>query len=191
MKKLAVIFPGIGYTADKPLLHYARRIAEQYGYETRIVPYGGFPKKVKGDTEKMRKSCELALAQAKDFFSDLDLTDYADVLLIGKSIGTVAAAAIAARSPAGVRIRSVIYTPLEQTFAYSLGDAIVFTGSGDPWVGGEKSRIPELCQRQHLPCTVIPDANHSLETKDPQTDIRNLQRIMQLTADFIREHKPA
>ena len=28
MKRLAIVFPGIGYTAEKPLLHYSRRIAE-------------------------------------------------------------------------------------------------------------------------------------------------------------------
>ena len=52
MKRLAIVFPGIGYTAEKPLLHYSRRIAERFGYETGIVPYSGFPKKVKGDKEK-------------------------------------------------------------------------------------------------------------------------------------------
>lgn len=27
LRKLAVIFPGIGYTVDRPLLHFSRRIA--------------------------------------------------------------------------------------------------------------------------------------------------------------------
>ena len=189
MKRLAVIFPGIGYTADKPLLHYSRRIAERFGYESHVVPYTGFPKKVKGDADKMRKSCEIALTQAKEVLSDLDLMRCEDVLFIGKSIGTVAAAAIASQHPARARIRSVVYTPLEQTFSFALGDAVVFTGSGDPWVGGEKSRIPALCEKQRVPCHVIREANHSLETKDPQTDIHNLQKIMELTADFIRKEQ--
>lgn len=186
MKRVAVVFPGIGYTADKPLLHYSRRIAEQCGYETRIVPYGGFPKKVKGDKDKMRKSYEIALTQAKEYLSDIDLARYTDILFIGKSIGTVVAAAIADQNPASAQIRSVIYTPLEQTFSYPLGDAIVFTGSEDPWVGGESSRIPELCKKHRIPCHVILGANHSLETAEPQTDIQNLQRIMKLTTDFVR-----
>ena len=37
MGKLAVIFPGIGYTADKPLLYYSRRIAANLGYEIRTM----------------------------------------------------------------------------------------------------------------------------------------------------------
>lgn len=31
MKKLAVFFPGIGYTVDKPLMHYSRRLAVDAG----------------------------------------------------------------------------------------------------------------------------------------------------------------
>ena len=33
MKKLAVFFPGIGYTVDKPLMHYSRRLAANAGFE--------------------------------------------------------------------------------------------------------------------------------------------------------------
>ena len=29
MKKLAVIFPGVGYHTDKPLLYYSKKIASQ------------------------------------------------------------------------------------------------------------------------------------------------------------------
>ena len=32
-KKLAVIFPGIGYHTDKPLLYYSKKIARQHGYD--------------------------------------------------------------------------------------------------------------------------------------------------------------
>ena len=42
MKKIAVFFPGIGYTADKPLLYFSRRIAAAHGYEIRIMNYTGF-----------------------------------------------------------------------------------------------------------------------------------------------------
>ena len=40
MKKIAVIFPGVGYHADKPLLYYSKKIASQNGYEIVEVPYG-------------------------------------------------------------------------------------------------------------------------------------------------------
>ena len=47
MKKLAVIFPGVGYHTDKPLLYYSKKLASRNGYEIVEVPYGKFPKGVR------------------------------------------------------------------------------------------------------------------------------------------------
>ena len=185
MSKIAVIFPGIGYTVDKPLLYYSRRIASSLGYEIKLLPYGGFPQNVRGDREKIAECYRIALVQAGEMLADTDLSDYDDVLFIGKSIGTTVAADLAARSPAVGRIRFVLYTPLEDTFAFSFESAVIFTGTNDPWVGGSESRIAELCGERHIPCFVIPKANHSLETGSPLTDIENLRYVMDETEKFV------
>ena len=183
MKRLAVFFPGIGYTVDKPLLHYSRRLAEKHGFEIRLLPYGGFPKKVKGDRDRMLECGRLACRQAKEMLADLDYDSYDDIVFVSKSIGTAVAAKLAAKSSARERIRFLFYTPLEETFDFPVGRALVFTGSADPWVG--KERIPALCREAGLPCVVIPDANHSLETADPMADLRNMQTIMEKTEAFL------
>lgn len=185
MSKLAVIFPGIGYTVDKPLLYYSRRIAAGLGYEVKLIPYSGFPGNAKGDKEKMAECYRIALAQAEKMLAGIDLNNYADVLFIGKSIGTTVAADLAAKSPAVKRIRLVLYTPLEDTFTFPLTSAIAFTGTDDPWVGGRESRIAALCRKRNIPCFVIQGANHSLETGNPLTDIDNLRSVMEETEKFI------
>ena len=187
MSRLAVIFPGIGYTADKPLLHCSRRLAERAGYEIKVIRYSGLPKRAKGNREKMRKCCELALEQAEKQLDNVDFGSYSDIIFIGKSIGTVTAAEIASRSSVTASIRFILYTPLEAAFAYPLGNAITFTGSADPWTGGEESRIADICAQREIPCYVTEGANHSLETADPLQDITSLQLIMQRTEAFIRE----
>ena len=186
MSKLAVFFPGIGYTVDKPLMHYSRKLAANFGYEIKLLPYSGFPPKIQGDSDRMALSYRIALQQTEEMLQDTDLSAYDDILFVGKSIGTIVAAQIASESPASERIRLVLYTPLEDTFAFSFGKAIVFTGSDDPWVGREKSKISECAARRGYPCLVIPGANHSLETADVCRDIRNLQRIMEETEQFVR-----
>ena len=185
MKKTAVFFPGIGYTVDKPLMHYSRRLAAGMGYEILLLPYTGFPKKILGDREKMAESYRIALAQAEQMLSGTDLTDADEILFVGKSVGTIVAAQIASVSPASGRIRFVLYTPLAETFSFPLGDAIVFTGSADPWVGGESSPVPDLCRQKGIPCHLVPGANHSLEGGDIDTDLIHLQQIMKETASFI------
>ena len=186
MNKLAVFFPGIGYTVDKPLMHYSRRLSAGLGYEIKLLPYTGFPPKIQGDPERLTRSFELALAQSVAMLADTDLSQYDDILFVGKSIGTIAAVKIASESAARDRIRLILYTPLEETFRFSFGPAIAFTGSADPWVGKENSRIAALCAERGIPCSVIPDGNHSLETSDPIEDIRNLKKIMKKTEAFIR-----
>ena len=182
-RKLAVFFPGIGYTADKPLLYYSRKIAASAGYDIKLLPYTGFPDKVRGDKERMRESCQIALKQAEEMLADIDFDDYDELLFVGKSVGTIVAAEIASRIRKSVRF--VLYTPVEETFGFPISDAIVFTGGNDPWVGKEKSRISELCREKGIPCTVLPSANHSLETGDPQADVASLQMIMKKTDEFI------
>lgn len=207
MSRLAVIFPGIGYTADRPLLHFSRRIAAAHGYEIRIMDYKGFPSKVKGDRKRMEESFDIALGQAREMLSGVDLAGYEDILFIGKSIGTIVAAKIASESPEKDRIRMILYTPLDDTFtfldapaddksaflgtspdstiaSYS-GKAIAFTGGDDPWVGREKSRISALCETRGIPCTVIPRTNHSLESDDVFSDLKELYRVMEKTERFI------
>ena len=93
--KLAVFFPGIGYTVDKPLLYYSRKIAAELGYEIKLLPYQGFPAKIQGDAGRMQKSFQIALSQAQEMLSETDFSAYDEILFVGKSIRTIVAAKIA------------------------------------------------------------------------------------------------
>jgi phosphoglycolate phosphatase len=189
MKKLAVLFPGIGYTNDKPLMYYSRRIAGEHDYEILPIAYSGFPKKVKGDRKRMEESFSIALTQAEQRLAEVDLCSYDDVLFIGKSIGTIVAAKIASESPAKEKIRLVLYTPLPDTFSFPFGKAIAFTGTDDPWVGKEKNPVYGICEEKGIPCTLISYANHSLESHDSFQDMKELYRIMRETERFIMRDK--
>ena len=87
MSKLAVFFPGIGYNLDKPLMYFSRDLAWQLGYEEKLLPYGNFPKKVPGDTDRIKKSIEIAYEQSREMLADVDFSSYEDILFVGKSIG--------------------------------------------------------------------------------------------------------
>ena len=183
--KLAVFFPGIGYTVDKPLMYYGRRIAANHGYEIKLLPYAGFPGKVIGDRDIMEESFRIAWCQSKEMLSDTDFSNYGEILLVGKSIGTIVAAQMAERSSVREKTRLILYTPLEKTFDYSFENAVAFTGLADPWVGKKDSRIPMLCKQREIECHLINGANHSLETGDVRKDLRNMQMIMTETEKFV------
>ena len=96
-KSVACLFPGIGYTCDKPLLYYSGKLLKGLGWEIVPVPYTGFPSGVKGNPEKMQQSAHMALEQAEEILQEIDWNSYAEILLIGKSVGTVVCAAYARR----------------------------------------------------------------------------------------------
>lgn len=96
MSRIAIFFPGIGYTCERPLLYYARKLAEQSGYECRTVPYAyEGDMKIRGDVQKMKGAFEALYAQAKEILAGEDFEKYDEVLFVSKSVGTVIAAAYA------------------------------------------------------------------------------------------------
>lgn len=181
MKKIAVIFPGIGYHTDKPLLYYSKKLAAQAGYEIVEVPYGGFPKGVKGSAEKMEEAFYSALSQAEDILKEVDFSQYDDILFISKSVGTAVASAYGAKHH--LNTRNIYYTPVEASFQFMDQLGIAFTGTKDAWA--ELEKVEDGCQKGGFPLYITEDANHSLETGDVIADLKNLREIMKITKEYI------
>lgn len=181
--KIALIFPGIGYHVDKPLLYYSKKLAVSLGYEVVEVTYGNFPEKVKGAEEKMREAFETALVQTRERLASIYWQQYDEILMISKSIGTAVASAYA--SEQNLKTRNLFYTPVEQSFPLMTQPGIVFHGTSDTWADTERMKL--LCEEKGYPIYLYEDANHSLETGNPLADIFNLQKIMELSADYMKE----
>jgi len=182
-KKLAVLFPGIGYHCDKPLLYYSAKLARAAGYEVLPVPYAGFPEKVRGDGNKLRESFELAWTQAEDMLKPVEWAAYKNLLFIGKSIGTIVASRYVVEK--SLAVRNVLLTPLVETFPFVQGKAVAFHGTADPWA--KTSAIVTACEERGIPLCLVEGANHSLETGNALKDVRTLEETMQRIDSFIRE----
>ena len=181
--KLAVLFPGIGYHCDKPLLYYAAKLAKTEKYEVLPVPYTGFPEKVRGNMDKMRVCLEIAWSQANELLKSVDFSAYNNILFIGKSIGTIVGSAYAKEK--GLDVHSILLTPLADTFRYVCGNAIAFHGTADPWA--ETDAIVEACRERSIPIYLTEGANHSLETGDVRCDVDILRDTIQRIETFIRK----
>lgn len=123
--KLAVIFPGIGYHVDKPLLYYSKKFAVEQEYSVVEVPYGNFPKDVKGSRAKMEEAFRCALEQAEEQLKEIDFSQYEDILFISKSVGTAVASAYAEKH--GLNTRNVYYTPVAESFRFMKQGELYFT----------------------------------------------------------------
>ena len=134
----------------------------------------------------MQTAAALAVQQAAEQLRDTDWSAYSGILLIGKSIGTIAAARYAAESC--IHARQIWYTPLNATFSDTVfppESCIAFLGTDDPW--SDISKLLADAEEQQIPLCLYPDCNHSLECPDVMQNIRNLSEIMQITSDFIQK----
>ena len=81
-RKTAVLFPGIGYQFDRPLLHFAWEQAAQYGYEVIPVGYSGFPSKIRGNRERMAQSLRMAEEQTEEILRGVDWQSYGRIVFV-------------------------------------------------------------------------------------------------------------
>lgn len=186
--KLAVVFPGVGYHIDRPILHYASKIAKKQGYEIISLSYDDLPVVDKKDPMSMKYIFDAAYAQVVESLRDVDWDSYEDVVFLCKSIGTPLGVEFAGRS--NLKARLVLYTPLEVAFREA-GDklaywnAIAFHGTKDHW--SDLGKIKDLSAMRKVPLHLYEGADHSLETGDVMVDLENMSKIMKLTEEFITQ----
>lgn len=180
-KQLAVLFPGIGYHADKPLLYYSAKLARARGCEVMAVQYPALPSGLRGAPERIEQAIQTALTAAEEQLKTIDFSAFHRVFFLSKSIGTAVAARYAARN--AIRARQVYYTPIEHTLADMDAAGIVFHGTADPWARTEC--ITAGCKRIGIPLFLTENANHSMETGDVLRDIAILHTIMEQTAAWM------
>lgn len=186
MKKLIIIFPGIGYHCDKPLLYYGRAVARKCGYEECInLTYSYDGGNIRGNAQKMQEAFEALYAQAEKRLAQVEFGQYGDILFMSKSVGTIIAPAYAKKH--GIDCRHVLYTPLAQTFSFAPENGIAFIGTKDPW--SDVDEVQWLSRKNNTPIYVYGGTNHSLEAGDWLGDLNILKDVMAKTSDFLMANK--
>jgi len=170
-KKLAVIFPGAGYSNDMPLLYYADLIYESKGYKCLRINYGGEGKSL-SDSEKIKNE---VLSQIEN----IDFSQYCDILFISKSLGTTFAGWLAERL--SEKVRHIYLTPIQHTLQYIKGQdiQIVIAGTNDKYL--DTSVLALHCKKEKIRLELIDNADHSLEIHGNASEsIDILKRIVEL-----------
>ena len=195
MKKICVLFPGMGYTNLKPLLYYSGKLALSKGYELHQINYMEMPPKVGRDPKMMKLAYEVALAHSTEQLSGINWQKYDQILLVGKSVGTAVMASYAqqhifAASDSESKqleertVKMVYLTPPIETYNIvqkSVG--IAFHGNSDPWA--DTDRIIQLSEEYSIPLHIYEGGNHSLETGNVATDIGTVRDVMSKLEDYI------
>lgn len=180
LKRLLVTFPGIGYTCDKPLLYYSKKLAIAKGYETLDVPYCNFGVGIFKDDKKIEQAIASAYSQSEELLADVDFKGYSDIVFSSKSIGTCVAAKFAANHR--LAPKNIFYTPIEASFDYIRRPGLMFHGTNDPWCANDYfEKRAKILEAQYY---LIQNANHSLETGNVDLDLENARKIMHIVDNY-------
>ena len=180
-KKLAVIFPGMGYHKDKPLLYYAGRIATAKGYEVLPIEYTKYFEGIKFTDEEKEKASTLAYEETERVLGNVKFEDYSDVVFIGKSLGTIYAARYASEHK--LKVRHIWYTPLMYTYTFGEKDAVAFLGTSDPL--SKVDEMKKVADEHGIPLYTYEGGNHSIETPDVLRNIEILNAVMTKTNECL------
>ena len=181
-KKLFVIFPGMGYTKDKPLLYYASKIARNKDYEIIDIDFTPFFTAAKFDDPQVESRIEKSYEMVVEKLGTVDFKAYDTVVFAGKSMGTMLSARYAEEY--GVEAEQLWYTPLESTYEHGCKNAIAFIGTADPF--SDVAKMGKTAKAQGIPLYVYEGGNHSLETGDMDTDLKTLGDVMKHTEEFLK-----
>lgn len=180
-EKLAVLFPGVGYTCSKPLLYYTASAASDLGYQIERLDYGQDIHTFKGRSqEDLLPVTELALKRILPRLGDLNIPSYKEVVFISKSIGTVIACQAEEALGLPRPVRHFLMTPIPAALPYlNKVDGVFFSGTGDPYISSQL--ILKAARDFPDKAGILFDGcDHSLEIKGDT--IGNLYNIKQIVA---------
>lgn len=156
---LAVILPGSGYSAERPLLHYSVSLALEQGCDVLTIDYGP-GEHGNHDFVSILEAAAEAIRQAEQPY-------HRQIILIGKSYGTLVAGKLTNRIRRPYLL--VFFTPVRSTLSFMNGDRfIAFSGTEDPLLSMDEIR--RWFNGSHPGYYLYPGANHSLEIPDNTWD---------------------
>ncbi|MBO5260807.1 MAG: alpha/beta hydrolase [Coprococcus sp.] len=174
-KKLCVVFPGIGYHSDKPLLYYGKKYMAEHGYDIVEVHYGKLPK---GLDNAFIAGYDVAEQQLKN----VDFDKPEDIVFISKSIGTVIAAKYTRQY--SIDARNIYFTPLLSTIKYANTSCIAFHGTADPLA--DTCKLIDACKEKNIPLYTYEGGNHSIETGDILWNMETLKDIAEKYIEYLK-----
>lgn len=183
--RLALIFPGLRYTCDMPLLYYSTELLLERGCDVLQLW-------IDSEAPEFEPISQAELTQQLLEYSEALLIagknggTYNDLLLVGKSLGTLTMTLMLTNDQAFLNETTIWFTPLvnlppvSQVMLSLSGPAFIAGGDADPTF--EQEAVSQIKAKPNTTVTVLKDANHSLEI--PGDPIRSLQILSRVLIDL-------
>lgn len=185
---LAVIYPGLHYSCDRPLLHYTAQLLINHGLDVLQLNTDYTKPEFQEMPEEDRRH-QIYVDSLAAVESGLAQEQYTRLVLVGKSIGTIPLAYMAARD--FTQATSLIwFTPLlhkpelVQAAARTRHRSMYIAGNNDPIVDPRALELIHRSRSAHV--HIMVDADHSLEIPgDVHASILTLGVVMKIIDRFL------
>ena len=187
--RLALIFPGLRYTCDMPLLYYSTGLLLERGCD--VLQLWKDP-----EAPEFEHISQAELTQQLLEYSEALLTagknsgPYSDLLLVGKSLGTLIMTLMLNNDQALLNKTTIWLTPLvnlppvSQVILSLSGPAFIAGGEADPTF--EQEAVSQIKAMPNSTITVLKGGDHRLEIPgDPIRSLQNHSQVMKDLAGFI------
>lgn len=181
-KALAVIFPGLKYGHDKPLLHYARKAAQISGKDVLCLNY-----EKKLDWDDIGKPIIDVVSDACLSILDKCMKKgYKSIYFLSKSIGTEVAGNVSEKFKYG-NVKFLYLTPTYFAVKYICkSKCFAIAGTNDNIFKDEY--IEKVKRSDNVRLMLIEGGNHSLElSNDLIGSIDILKKVVKVYIDFFEE----
>lgn len=186
---LAVLFPGLRYTCDMPLLFYPTKLFLTKGFDVLQLQTDYTDDRFSSNSPDRQLDWLGADAQGA-LQAGLAQREYPHLVLVGKSIGTLAMSVLLLNQPELRAHVTVWLTPLfrlplvEQATQQLSRPALFVGGTGDATFDAERlDHLETVIQAEKL---VYEDADHSLEVSgNLDRSLQILQELVAGLSDFI------
>jgi predicted alpha/beta-hydrolase family hydrolase len=187
---LAVLLPGFGYTLDMPLFYYAENLLLERGWDVLRVEYAYNERLEFQNLPKPEQNRWLLTDTTAAWRAGLGQRTYERVVLIGKSLGTLAMGHLLTLPDPHPTVGAVWLTPLltqerlrQQIQQYG-GPSLFVIGTADPHFDPvllEKMQVATIGE-----AVVVKNADHGMDIPgDPIASIRAVERVVETLGRFL------
>lgn len=193
-RTLGVLFPGLYYTNQNPLMYYTGMALLQLGADVLRVN-ADYSRPEYQNAPPDQQAAWLAEDAAAAVQAAQNQGDYGHLVLAGKSLGSLAVAQLLARpvTPGAVVLwltPLLHLPPLVEVAAHFSGPALFVAGSDDPAFDPQAFR--KIQEANGSMAHLVKNANHSLDIPgDVLGSIEQMAATQAVVLDFLKKHLQA
>lgn len=176
MKGLVLLFPGIRYTVDMPLLYYPGLYYRQQGYKVVPVSYGAQFDQVEFHNQDITQEIGDAKTYCLPQLQAIDYSKYDSVIFVSKSLGTVIAGW--AQQTLQISCKQIYLTPIKQTLPYMDSSCMAIAGDTDQVL--DPAVLKAYCKKHDIEYHVFPGGHRIEVKKDISRNLKTIDAIVAL-----------